>query len=60
MTIVAGSVNINAKFIRQLEENAERTNSDEGSSPVLSQERKHYNGFSGKLNTLRFASSRGN
>ncbi|TFK40151.1 Ca-transporting ATPase [Crucibulum laeve] len=40
MTVVAGSVGIHAKFVRQLDENASRTNADEGSA------RKHDKDFS--------------
>ncbi|KAF9457841.1 hypothetical protein BDZ94DRAFT_1325934 [Collybia nuda] len=55
MTVVAGSVGIHAKFVRRLEENAERTNADESPSPVLARERKHNQDFSidqGQLNTV--------
>jgi Ca2+-transporting ATPase len=61
MTVVAGSVGINVKFVRQLEENAERTNADEtaspdpSKSPAQARERKHHADFSidqAQLNTV--------
>ena len=57
MTVVAGSVGIHAKFVRLLDENAERTNADEtekfGSGTTVS--RKHHKDFSidqSQLNTV--------
>lgn len=43
MTVVAGSVGLHAKFVRQLEDNQTRTNADE---PEELGERKHVNDFS--------------
>ncbi|RDB25860.1 Calcium-transporting ATPase 2 [Hypsizygus marmoreus] len=69
MTVVAGSVGIHAKFVRQLEENAERTNadgkddedSDKRRAERDGQPRKHRDDFSidqAQLNTVLPASLR--
>jgi Ca2+-transporting ATPase len=53
MTVVAGSVGIRAKFVRQLEDNKARTNADE--QPAHSGTRKHLDDFSldqAELNTI--------
>jgi Ca2+-transporting ATPase len=60
MTVVAGSVGIHAKFVRQLEENSNRTNADEevekgADRGVEPRERKHKDDFSidqAELNTV--------
>jgi P-type Ca2+ transporter type 2C len=55
MTVVAGSVGIHAKFVRQLEENAARTNADETDEQTEPRERKHKDDFSidqTRLNTI--------
>jgi Ca2+-transporting ATPase len=60
MTVVAGSVGVNAKFVRLLDENAERTNANEasGGEKVASDTsiaRKHFADFSvdqAQLNTI--------
>ena len=51
MTVVAGSIGIHAKFVRQLEDNSARTNADGRDDPQLDVEqhkgeRKHNNDFS--------------
>ncbi|KAF8071684.1 calcium-transporting ATPase [Lyophyllum atratum] len=60
MTVVAGSVGIHAKFVRQLEENAMRTNADgkddeDSDRPSNEAERRHKDDFSidqAQLNTV--------
>ena len=56
MTVVAGSVGIHGKFVRQLEENAARTNADEKTDErTETRERKHKDDFSidqAQLNTI--------
>ncbi|KAJ3515894.1 hypothetical protein NLJ89_g1472 [Agrocybe chaxingu] len=56
MTVVAGSIGIHAKFVRQLDENAARTNADETEkSAEGTTTRKHYQDFSidqAHLNTV--------
>jgi P-type Ca2+ transporter type 2C len=56
MTVVAGSVGIHGKFVRQLEENAARTNADETTNEETEpRERKHKDDFSidqARLNTI--------
>lgn len=51
MTVVAGSIGIHAKFVRQLEDNGARTNADGRDDPQVDveqhkRERKHNNDFS--------------
>lgn len=56
MAVVAGSVGIHGKFVRQLEENAARTNADEKTDEKIEpRERKHKDDFSidqARLNTI--------
>lgn len=55
--IVAGSVSISVKFVRRIEENAQRTKADENPTRDLTQERKHHDDLStdqGQLNTILF------
>lgn len=56
MSVVAGSVGIHGKFVRELEENAARTNADEKTDEKIEpRERKHKDDFSidqAQLNTI--------